>query len=67
MIKVVMERHCKPGKEGELKKLLEELRSRAVQRHGSYAWETLRSMDDPAVWLVIASRTFTEEWKNLAA
>lgn len=49
MIKVVMERHCKPGKEEELKKLLEELKSRALQRHGSYAWETLRSMDDPAV------------------
>ncbi len=63
MIKVVMERHCKPGKEEELKKLLEELRGKAQQRDGNYTFETLRSMDDPSVWLVIASWTFVEEWK----
>ncbi len=64
MIKVIQERRCKPGNEEELKKLLEELRSRAfVQRHGSYAWETLRSVDDPSVWLVIALWTPLEEWK----
>lgn len=62
MIKVVMERHCQPGKEEELKKLLEELRSRAMQRDGNYTWETLRSLDDPSVWLVIASWAFVEEW-----
>jgi quinol monooxygenase YgiN len=64
MVKVIQERRCKPGKEEELKKLLEELRSRAFQRHGSYAWETLRSMDDPSVWLVIASWTFVNEWTD---
>lgn len=43
MVKVIQERRCKPGKEEDLKNLLEELRSRAFQRYGSYAWETLRS------------------------
>lgn len=63
MIRVIQERHCKPGKEEELKRLLEELRSKALQRDGSYTWETLRSMDDPSVWLIVASWTFVEEWK----
>ena len=63
MIKVVMERHCKPDKGEEFKKLLEELRSEALQRDGSYSYETLRSVDDPSVWLSIAAWTFLEEWK----
>ncbi|MFH0768031.1 MAG: antibiotic biosynthesis monooxygenase [Chloroflexota bacterium] len=63
MIKVVMERHCKPDKGEELKKLPEELRSKALQRDGSYSFETLRSTDDPSVWLSIAGWTFLEEWK----
>lgn len=64
MIKVIQERRCKPGNEEELKKLLEELRSKALQRDGSYSFETLRSTDDPSVWLSIAAWTFVEEWKT---
>ena len=63
MIKVLMERRCKPDKGEELKKLLEELRSKALQRDGSYSYETLRSVDDPSVWLSIAAWTFAGEWK----
>jgi quinol monooxygenase YgiN len=63
MIKVVQERHCKPGNDGELKKLLEELRSKALQQNGSYSFETLKSIDDPSLWMSIASWTFAEEWK----
>ena len=64
MIKVVMERRSSPDKGEELKKLLEELRSKALQRNGSYSFETLRSVDDHSVWLTIASWTFAEEWET---
>lgn len=63
MIKVLMERHCKSGNDEELRKLLEELRSKALQKNGSYSYETLRSVDDSSVWLSIAAWTFVEEWK----
>ena len=63
MIKVLIERHCKPDKEEELNKLLEELRSKALQRDGNYSFETLRSVGDHSVWLSIASWTSPEEWK----
>ncbi len=63
MFKVVQERHCKPGKEEELKKLLEELRSTVMPRGGYHRVETLRSVDDPSVWLVISSWSHVEVWK----
>ena len=64
MIKVVIERRCKQGKESELELLLRSLRGRAMQQDGSWSWETLRSADDSTRWLVIASWTYSDEWET---
>lgn len=64
MVKVIQERHCKPGKEQELKKLLEEITKGALQRDGYWNREVLRSVDDPSVWLVISSWNSAEQWKG---
>lgn len=55
MARVIVERHCKPGKEAELEKLLLELRIKAMNQFGYITAETLRSANDPAHWLVIST------------
>jgi len=64
MIKVVIERHCLPNKETELVKLLVELRSRAIRQRGYHSGETLRSVDDPSLWLVIGTWLDIDLWKT---
>ena len=63
MVKVTIERHCLPNKEAELVKLLVELRSRAMWQRGYHSGETLRSVDDPSLWLVIGTWLDADLWK----
>jgi quinol monooxygenase YgiN len=63
MIRVIIERHCKPDKEAELEKLLVELRARAMKQPGYVSGETLRSVDDPCHWLVISTWVDVDRWK----
>ena len=42
MIRVMIERHCQPGKEKQLRDLLLELRSAGMRQHGYITGETLR-------------------------
>lgn len=63
MIKVVIERHCLPDKEVDLMKLLLELRSTAMWESGYHSGETLRSVDDPSIWLVIGTWQDMEHWQ----
>jgi len=55
MVKIVIERHCRPDAEAELESLLVELRTEAVQQRGYVSGETLRSIDDPSLWLVLST------------
>ena len=51
MVRVIIERRSKPNKEVELESLLIELRTKAIQQRGYVSGETLRSMEDPSLWL----------------
>jgi len=64
MIRVIVERHCRPDKEAELEKLLVELRCMAMKQRGYISGETLRSVVDPSLWLVISTWTDTDMWNK---
>ena len=63
MVRVIIERHCQPGKEAELERLLVDLRTISVRQHGYISGETLHSVDDPSLWLVISTWTDVDLWK----
>ena len=55
MIRVIIERHCQLNKNDELERLLTQLRSRAMLHRGYVSGETLRSVSDPSLWVVIST------------
>ncbi|MBI2869961.1 MAG: antibiotic biosynthesis monooxygenase [Chloroflexi bacterium] len=64
MIRVVIERRIKPGKEREMWSLLHDLRSQAMRQPGYVSGETLVGTDDPALWVVISSWLKPEYWQS---
>jgi len=62
-IKVIIERHTIPGNELELNRMLMELRAKAMHCKGYISGETLRSLDDPNNFIVIATWDRLEDWK----
>lgn len=63
MIRVIIERRCKPNKDKEMENLLIEFRGTATQQRGYVSGETLRAMDDPTLWLVISTWVDADLWK----
>lgn len=63
MVRVIIERHCREGKEGEMEKMLMGIRTAAMQRYGYISGETLQSVDDPTLWLVISTWADIDNWK----
>ena len=63
MVRVIIERHCQPGKQAEMESLLVELRSKAMRQRGYISGETLQSVDDPLLWLVISTWTDADLWR----
>jgi len=63
MIRVMIERHCLPGKEDQLRHLIQEVRSEAMRRIGYISGETLREMCDPSCFMIISTWTSIEAWK----
>lgn len=63
MIRVLIERHCLPGKEDELRHLIQEVRSDAIRRLGYITGETLRAADNPLHFMIISTWTTVEAWK----
>ena len=62
MVRVIIERHCRPGKEAEVENLLMNLRTTATRQHGYVSGETLQSVDDPTLWLVISTWADIDHW-----
>ena len=62
--KVLIQRKIKPGKEKELGEAIKDLRPRVVQAQGLISGETLRSVDDPSLYLVISAWKSVEDWKS---
>ncbi len=63
-VKILIHRKIKPGKEKELSDAVRELRSKAVHAEGYVSGETLRSIEDPSVHLVISTWKSIEDWNN---
>ena len=63
MVRVIIERHCQLDKGAELESLLVELRTKSMQQHGYVSGETLRSLDNPSLWLVISTWFDADLWK----
>lgn len=63
MVRVIIERHCRPKKEMELESLLISLRAKAVRQHGYISGETIRSVKDSLHWLTISTWTDVDLWK----
>lgn len=63
MVRVIVERHCQPGKQAEMESLLVELRTKAMRQRGYISGETLQSVDDPLLWLVISTWTDADLWR----
>jgi len=63
MIRVMIERHCQPGKEKQLRDMLLELRSAGMRQPGYITGETLREAENPSVFMVISTWITLEAWK----
>jgi heme-degrading monooxygenase HmoA len=63
-VKILIQRKIKPGKEKELSKVVNELRSKAMHAQGFISGETLQSIEDPALYLVISAWKSLEDWKS---
>lgn len=63
MVRVIIERRCKPDKENELHKLLIQMRGTAIKQHAYLSGEIYRSADDPSLWIGIVSWLTLDGWK----
>ena len=63
-VKILIERKIKPGKEKELIEAVKELRTRAIHTPGYISGETLRSIEDPSVHLVVSTWRSLEDWNR---
>ncbi|MCK4823684.1 antibiotic biosynthesis monooxygenase [bacterium] len=59
MIRVIIERHIKEGKKGEIIPVFNEMRAKAVHRQGYISSEILSDIEDDSIILVISA------WRNL--
>ena len=63
-VKILIYRKVTPGKEKELSEAVRNLRSQAIHAEGYISGETLRSIGDPSVHLVISAWKSIEDWNN---
>lgn len=61
-VKILIRRKVKPGQEEKFNELVRELRSRAMHLAGFISGETLRSIEDPSIHLVISTWKSIEDW-----
>jgi len=63
-VKILIYRKVRPGKEKELSEAVRNLRSKAIHAEGYISGETLRSIEDPSVHLVMSTWKSIEDWNN---
>jgi heme oxygenase (mycobilin-producing) len=63
-VKILIQKKVKPGKEKELYETVKELRSVTIRTPGYISGETLCSIEDPSVHLVISTWKSIEDWKS---
>ena len=62
MVKVVIDRRCKPGEERRLEGFLKDLRASCMRQPTYISGETLIDVDDPLHYLVIGTWSRLEGW-----
>ena len=60
----MIEQHCQPGKEAQLRDLLIELREMAMRQRGYISGETLRELINPSLFKVISTWSNLEDWQT---
>lgn len=65
-VKILIQRKVKPGKEKELNEAVRDLRSNAIHAEGYISAETLRSIEDPSLHLVVSMWKSLEAWNHWA-
>lgn len=63
MIRVIIKRKIRPGKEREMWNLTHDLRSKAMRSTGYVSGETLVGHDDPSLWVIISTWLTAENWQ----
>jgi heme oxygenase (mycobilin-producing) len=58
-VKILIQRKLLPGKEKEFEEVVRELRGKALHSEGFISGETLRSIEDPSLHLVVST------WKSM--
>ena len=64
MIRVIIERRAKEGKEDELLRELLDLRTQSMRQPGYVSGETLVWYDDPSLYVVISTWSAAAYWKT---
>ena len=64
VVKILIQRKIKPGREKELNKAVRELRSKAIHAEGYISGETLCSIEDLSVHLVMSTWKSLEDWNR---
>jgi heme-degrading monooxygenase HmoA len=62
-VKVIIERRVTKGMDTDLANLMRDLRAKAMFAKGYISGETLRSHDDPALYVTISTWKSFEDWK----
>jgi len=65
-VKVLIKRKVKSGHEADIQAFIRDLRSKAMHADGFISGETLRSVDDPSVHLVISTWKSMDAWNAWA-
>ena len=63
-VKILIRRRVEPGKEADLAEAIRDIRSRVLQAQGFISGETLRSIEDPSLHLVISAWKSLEDWQR---
>jgi heme oxygenase (mycobilin-producing) len=64
MVRIIIDRRVKKGKEAEFFDLLKELRSKAISSEGYISGETLRALSDRYNYVVVSSWQSVDAWRN---
>ena len=64
MVKVLIERHVRKGKEGSLMELLNRLRAELIEQPGYVSGELLQSTDDGATIFALSTWFSPLDWKS---
>jgi quinol monooxygenase YgiN len=67
MVRVIIERKFKASEVANAESVLIEIRSRALQAPGYIGGETLNSVEDPSIWVVISTWVDEAAWKAWAS